>query len=64
MKNEKQYTLFYKNGKTQIITGKNIEDACQKAFNETICPLDAVWKGGDCRNEYVFDRKNYIWVKI
>lgn len=61
-KQMKTYTLFFIHGEAKLIYGKSFEDACEKEYGEPLCPMDAMWLGGDCRNKYIFEKG--VWKKI
>lgn len=60
---KKKFTLFWLNGKSEIIEGYSIVEAINHAGygNVAIRALD-FWSEGDIRNEYRFIDKN--WSKI
>ena len=49
----KTYTLFYDDGTTQLIQGKDFENALE-SIRLVYCPANATWKGGDCTKDYYF----------
>lgn len=61
----KEFTLFWLTGKAEIVKGKTIEDACNKAGigNGAIRALD-FYSSGDKRKDYNWDSQKRSWVSI
>lgn len=59
---EKTFTLFWRNGDAQLVTGATVEQACNNAGigGGAIAALDW-WARGDDRANYVWNKDRHQW---
>ena len=61
----KQYTLFWKNGKSEVVEGGHPSDAIIKAGNDikTLKEL-SFYSAGDARHKWDWDREQRKWKSV